>query len=113
MGRKGLFIDYEYCTGCHACEVAGKMEKNLPTEQFCIKVSEIGPWEITPGDNHWQYTYIPVPTDQCDLCVDRTNRGELPTCVKHCQAAIMKYGEVADFAQDMESKKKVVCFTVE
>ncbi len=113
MGRKGLFVDYEYCTGCHSCEVACKMEHHLPQEQFGIKVCEIGPWEIIPGDNHWQYTYIPVPTDQCDLCVGRTEMGKLPTCVQHCQANVMKYGEVADFAKDMESKKKVVCYTVE
>jgi serine/threonine protein kinase len=26
MARYGLLIDYEYCTGCHSCEVACQME---------------------------------------------------------------------------------------
>lgn len=111
MGRKGLFIDYEYCTGCHTCEVACKMEKGLPQEQWGIKIAEIGPWPIE--GHKWQYAYLPVPTDQCDLCADRVAKGKIPTCVKHCQANVMKYGEVESFAADMQAKTKVVCFTLE
>ena len=29
MSQHGLLIDYEFCTGCHACEVACKVEKGL------------------------------------------------------------------------------------
>jgi len=28
MPRNGLLIEYGYCTGCHACEVACKQEHN-------------------------------------------------------------------------------------
>lgn len=112
MGRKGLFVDYEYCTGCQTCEVACKIEKSLPEGQYGIKLAEIGPWEITPGDHRWQYDYIPVPTNQCDLCADRVEMGKQPICVQSCQAAVMKYGDVADFAEDMEAKTKVVLYTV-
>lgn len=113
MGRKGLFIDYEFCTGCHTCEVACKMEKHLPEEQWGIKIAEIGPWEITPGDHHWQYSYLPIPTDQCDLCAERRAAGKVPICVQSCQANVMKFGDVEELQADMQAKTKVVCFTIE
>lgn len=47
MARHGLLIDYQYCTGCHSCEVACQMEHKLPVDQWGIKLTEIGPWQIT------------------------------------------------------------------
>ncbi len=108
---KGLFIDYEYCTGCKSCVVACKMEKALPQEKYGIVVTEIGPWPID-DTHHWQYAYIPTPTDICDLCADRVAKGKEPTCVKHCQAAVMKYGEIDELAKEMTNKTKVVLYTV-
>ena len=29
MSKYALIIDYKYCTGCHSCEMACKVEKNL------------------------------------------------------------------------------------
>lgn len=113
MGRKGLFIDYEYCTGCKACVVACRMEHSLPLDQYGIVVSEVGPWEITPGDNHWQYSYVPIPTDQCDGCLGRRELGKPPICVQSCQANVMKFGDIDDLMADMKDKTKVVCYTIE
>lgn len=113
MGRKGLFIDYEFCTGCKTCVVACKMEKDLPQEQYGIVVSEVGPWEITPGDHRWQYSYVPIPTDQCDLCAERREAGKTPICVQSCQADVMKYGDIAELQAGMEAKTKVMLYTLE
>ena len=33
-----LMIDYEFCTGCHACEVACKKHLGLPAGQHGIRV---------------------------------------------------------------------------
>ena len=41
-----------------------------------------------------------VPTDQCDLCADRVEKGKLPTCVKHCQAGCMQYGSVEELSKN-------------
>lgn len=30
MTAYGIMVDYEYCTGCHACEVACKQEYKRP-----------------------------------------------------------------------------------
>ncbi len=41
MSRKGLLIDYEYCTGCHSCEVACKQEHGYPVGRGGIDLREI------------------------------------------------------------------------
>ncbi len=107
MARHGLLIDYEYCTGCHSCEVACKQEHDYPAGKWGIKVSEI----ITEGSDKPRIDYIPFPTEFCDLCGKRTSRGELPACVKHCQAWCMYYGTVAELAKAMEDKPRSVLFS--
>lgn len=108
MGRQGLLIDYEYCTGCHSCEVACQAEHGFPHDRWGIKLAEIGPWQIK--EDKWQYAYIPVPTEQCDLCGKRRAQGKLPTCVSHCQASVMKYGPVENLVADLEAKPRQVLF---
>lgn len=108
MARYGLLIDYEYCTGCHTCEIACQMEHQIPVGKFGIQLAEIGPWQIE-GDK-WQYAYIPVPTELCNLCGERVAKGKLPSCVHHCQANVMKFGKVEDLAKEMEGKSRMVLF---
>lgn len=110
MGRKGLFIDYEYCTGCHTCEVACQVEHHYPLDQWGIRVAEVGPWQYGDRPKDWQWAFIPVPTDQCDLCAERTAKGKEPTCVKHCQASIIKYGDIEELVKDMEDKTKTMTY---
>lgn len=106
MGRTGLLIDYEYCTGCHTCEVACKQEHNYPAGKWGIKVNEI----ILEDFRKVDINYLPFPTGLCNLCAERTAQGELPACVKHCQAACMTYGEVGELVKEMENKPKTVLF---
>ncbi len=107
MPRNGLLIEYEYCTGCHACEVACKQEHNFPVGVGGITVSE---FVIEGPDKKIQIDYIPFTTKFCDLCAERTKRGEQPACVKHCQAVCMVYGTVAELAKVMECKPRSVIF---
>jgi Fe-S-cluster-containing dehydrogenase component len=78
-GKYGILVDYEYCTGCHSCEVACKKELNLPVGKYGIQLGEIGPWKI--DDDHWEWTYMPILTKMCNLCEDRVAVGKLPSCV--------------------------------
>ncbi|MBP1762912.1 MAG: putative oxidoreductase iron-sulfur subunit [Firmicutes bacterium] len=106
--RYGLLIDYDYCTNCHTCEVACKKELNLPVGQYGIRVLEDGPRQTTTGE--WEWTYIPLPTSECNLCEDRVKMGKLPTCVHHCQSGIMEFGPVEELAKKM-TKATMVLFS--
>lgn len=108
MSRNGILIDYEYCSNCHTCEVICKMEQNIPEGKWGIKVYEVGPWNIE-GDR-WQLTYMPVPTDLCDLCASRTEKGKLPACVHNCYTGVMQYGPVEELARELEKKPCQVLF---
>ncbi len=108
---KGILVDYEWCTGCHTCEMACKVEKNLPEGQFGVKLTQVGPYNIEEDD--WVWINMPVFTEQCDLCEKRVAKGKAPTCVKHCQAAVMKYGEVDELVKSLADKPKQVLFRLE
>jgi Fe-S-cluster-containing dehydrogenase component len=108
MARYGLLIDYEYCTGCHSCEVACQREFNHPVGKGGIQLAEIGPWQIS--EEKWQYTYIPVPTELCVLCGKRVAAGKPPACVQHCQADVMRFGPVEELAKEMAEKSHMVLF---
>ena len=108
MSTKGLLIDYYYCTGCHSCETACKVDKGLPLGQYGIKVDEETPFCIE-GDR-WEWKYIPEPTQLCDLCEERTSKGKQPFCVHHCLAGVMQYGPVEELAKELEEKPNQVLF---
>ena len=106
--RKYLVIDYDYCTGCHTCEIACQQEHGLEPDQFGIKLTTIGPDHIS--EDHWQYEFVPVPTERCDRCGSRLASGKLPSCVKHCQAGCMYFGTLEELA-DVIDKKKIAIFS--
>ena len=106
MARNGLLIEYEYCTGCHACEVACKQEHNFSDGMVGIRVDEL----VTEGPDKVHVDYIPVTTRFCDLCAERTKTGEQPACVKHCQAICMMYGPVTELVKAMEEKPRSLIF---
>ena len=101
----GLLIDYEYCTGCHACEVACQQEYGWEAGLSGMKVIEVV--EQLPNDKAY-LAYIPFPTELCVLCAGRTRRGLQPACVQHCMAACMTYGRLAELAAQMSTKPRQV-----
>ena len=103
-GTYGLFIDYEFCSGCKACVTACKMEHQMPETDFGIVLLQDGPRESSDGV--WEYNYLPMPTHLCDLCADRVAAGKLPTCVHHCQSAVMVYGPVEELAAKAKAAGK-------
>ena len=89
MSQHGLLIDYEFCTGCHACEVACKLD----------------------GDT-WEWDYLPMPTQRCDLCQDRIDAGKVPACVHHCQSLAMEFGPIEELAKKV-AKPRMVLYSVQ
>ena len=106
----GILVDYEYCTNCHTCEVACKMERALPYGQFGVKVMEVGPWAVDEENDEWVLEYVPTFTDQCDMCADRVGKGKLPACVHNCYTGSMKFGTMEELAKEMDRKPHQVLF---
>jgi len=106
MPEYGLLIDYEYCTGCHTCEVACKQEYKRPAGRWGgIKVIEM--IQELPR-NKLYITYLPFPTELCVLCTPRIKKGLPPACVKHCMAGCMKFGRIEELSKEMLKKRKMV-----
>ena len=138
--KKGLLVDYQWCTGCHSCELACQMEYQLPVGQYGIKICAVGPWQYggagegenpgtgSPGgegaggtgnpgdtgnpDEKWQYSYFPILTDQCTLCGARSAKGKLPSCVKHCQSQCIKLVSVEEANAAIAAKPKQLFMTL-
>lgn len=106
--RQMLAIDYEYCSGCHTCEIACQQEHGFSPDQYGIKLSQIGPEQL--NETKWQYEFVPIPTDRCDRCAERQAKGKIPTCVQHCQAGCIYLGEMSELADVLE-KRKVALFS--
>ena len=111
---KGMLVDYEWCSGCHSCEVACSTELShagFPQGHCGVKVHEEGLYQI--GEERWTDIFMPIFTDLCDTCAVRRAGGEeLPTCVKHCQAHVLKFGELDDLARDLAAKPKQVLYAL-
>lgn len=102
MARNGLLIQYDWCTGCFACEVACKQEHDFTGGMTGIKVHEL----VTVGPDKVHTDFIPMPTRFCDLCIERYRGGEEPSCVKHCLANCIMFGPIDKLARDMEEQPR-------
>jgi Fe-S-cluster-containing dehydrogenase component len=96
--HNGLLIQQDWCTGCHACEVACKQEHNFPVGLGGIRVEEV----IMQGPEKVTVDYTPIVTRYCDLCAGRADKE--PACVKHCQARCIMTGKVSDLAKAQEKQ---------
>lgn len=102
MAQNALYLDYEYCSGCHSCELACRNERGLGLGEWGIKVLEDKPYEI--GDDKWHWNYYAIPTENCDLCEKRVASGQEPACVTMCQAKCLFFGTIEECAQMLAKK---------
>ena len=109
MGNYGMLIDYKYCTGCHACELSCRNEKGLSDSEWGIKVCELGPVKLNGA---WMWDYVPVPSDICDCCIDRVEKGALPPCQLHCLGACLEILPMEEILKRMAGSavSKMACF---
>jgi Fe-S-cluster-containing dehydrogenase component len=103
MPKFGILVNYEFCTGCHACEIACQKEHHRPEGEYGIYVKAVEP-EKTGGKSY----YLPFPTDNCNLCGKRIARGLKPACVHSCWTNVMKFGTIGELAVEMQNKPGTV-----
>lgn len=110
MTKYGLLVDAQWCSGCHSCEIACQMEHGLPVGETGIKVVKIGPWVIgDEAEENWQFSYLPIPTKQCDTCASRRAQGKVPTCVQRVpKTESLEFGPVSELAERMDEKQKTM-----
>lgn len=81
----------------------------MPVGETGIHVVKIGPWVIgDEADENWQFSYLPIPTKQCDSCAIRRGLGKAPTCVQHCQSKCLEFGLLEELATRMDEKQKTL-----
>ena len=58
----GMLVDYDYCTGCHSCEVSCKERFDMAEDEWGIKLADNGPWRYSETD--WEWNHVPIPTEE-------------------------------------------------
>lgn len=111
MAKKGILVDMNYCTGCHACEVACKQENNFPVGVWGIKITEM--LMQNANNDRVQFDYIPYFSTNCTLCASRIASGEddKPSCAKHCGTASIHYGDIEELAKKMEHMPRSILYS--
>lgn len=103
----GILVDYDWCSGCHSCELACQKEHGYAAGQSGIKVMRVGPWQIEGGgENDWVFDHLPAFTNMCDVCAERRALGKVPTCVHHCQAQCLTFGKLDELAPKLSDHRK-------
>ncbi len=102
--KYGLYIDYDWCCGCHACELACKQEHDLELAQWGIRVVE----RTYQSKDRRVIEYIPIPTEFCNFCMNRVTQGMRPACVHHCMTECMDFGPIEEMTELAAKKKKSV-----
>lgn len=106
MSENGILVDYTFCTGCQACEVACKQEYGRKAGSVGgVKVMELI-HELASGK--LDITYYPFFTKACIFCAPRVKKGLVPACVKHCMAQVLTFGPVSELTKVSLDKRKSV-----
>lgn len=79
-----------------ACKVAHDLGDN----EWWMYIRQLGnPGKLDEPIGKWPNVWmgwLPVATDSCMLCSDRTDEGEDPYCVFNCPNLAMTYGDLDD-----------------
>ena len=103
--KNAMLINYGLCFGCDSCTVSCMKEKGLSFEEQGIVIKQYGPVKV---NGSWEWDYIPVPTNLCDLCEERVSQGKPAACQQHCLAQVIEVlpaDQVAARMIDLGGKK--------
>jgi len=104
MKRFWLAADLDRCVGCHVCEVACKQENDLPEGTNWIRVVEIGPASV---QGRLVMDFLPMVSDECDVCKNRVDGGLEPFCVSACPTDALRFLHTSDVLEELRNGKRV------
>ena len=102
MGR--VEIHYDKCIGCRICMAA------------CPYNARVFNWSEPERDPNWNYGDKDVPVrpkgvaEKCTLCKERTDRGDIPMCVRVCPGPrVRRLGRSR--VRDLEGRAREPCLS--
>lgn len=98
MTKHAMLLDYNWCTGCHSCEIACEMEFGFEPGKGGIEVCEVGPWQLPNG--RWQYDNFVHVSRNCTLCASRRAKGKKAACESACQAKCLRVGPLDELVAE-------------
>jgi anaerobic dimethyl sulfoxide reductase subunit B (iron-sulfur subunit) len=101
---RALLVNLERCFGCFACEVACKQERHLSANQRGIELHTLGPATV---NGELAMDFVPLCTEYCDLCADRTAAGEEPACVATCPAEALYFTDAPGALRLLRSDRRI------
>lgn len=107
--ENAMIVEYGLCTGCESCVVSCAKEKQLPEDEWGMKVMQVGPNRL---NGTWEWDYVPVPSSVCDLCEGRLQDGKVPLCQLHCLAQVIEVLPLEQASARMAElgRRKVMCY---
>jgi len=100
MAKPGILVDLALCTGCWTCSLACKVGNGLDENEWWQFVKTIGSGTgIDEPAGTWPdlfMRWIPIYTEDCILCAERTAEGEEPFCTYNCPTKALTYGDLDD-----------------
>lgn len=108
MSKKTILVNLNRCTGCWTCSMACKVAHDLPEDTWWQYIRTVGEDKIDEPAGEWPnltLSWLPIFTQSCIMCPDRTKDGLDPYCVYNCPTKALTYGDLDEPDNPVEEKE--------
>lgn len=100
MTQPTILVNLNLCTGCWTCSLACKAGYNLPEDEWWQYIRTVGSGSgVDEPAGTWpnlKMKWVPVYSQDCLLCGERTEQGLEPFCTYNCPTNALVYGDLDD-----------------
>jgi molybdopterin-containing oxidoreductase family iron-sulfur binding subunit len=107
MSQPTILVNLSRCTGCWTCSLACKVAYGLAEDEWWQHVRTIGGGGIDEPAGTWPdlwMKWMPVYTQDCTLCGERTEEGLEPYCVHNCPTKALTFGDLDDASSPVSKR---------
>jgi len=108
MSKPAILVNLKRCTGCWTCSLACKVGNELAEDEWWQYVKTIGAGSgIDEPAGTWPdlfMKWMPIYTQDCILCSERTAEGKEPYCTYNCPTKALTYGDLDDPSSAVSQK---------